>query len=66
MQDTLDITGAGYECDCIWLYILYLRNRLFYYRTVKVCTTGRQPNFPEQFLARLILKMLAINVDSET
>jgi len=23
MQDTLDITGAGYECDFIWLYTGY-------------------------------------------
>jgi len=23
MQDTLDITGAGYECDFIWFYTGY-------------------------------------------
>jgi len=23
MKDTLDITGAGYECDFIWLYTGY-------------------------------------------
>jgi len=41
MQDTLDITGAGYKCGFTWLYTLETGS-LFYSCTVKGYNTGLQ------------------------